>query len=1654
MNMLIRSIVVFAIVLLSAWEGKAQLFFYSGDSVSFPNEVSNALNRIDTESAKKVAYDFRSVWDYELTNQQKSLMLRIAEKMVERRLQIQPYHEYFYSYVTYAVEQDNIESNQLTKALEITREAVNNYDGKELARFLLSMNLYFAREYLYWGKLNYTKALGGTYSFENQQEFVEVEEPPVQEEVEEIEVIEQPAQDPWATDNSNDDSWANDPWGTTGDTSDPWADANNDDSWANDDPWSDSSSDDPWADNSSDSWSDDPWGTNTQTTFSEPQPQRMTFTPAVTDHVHEFKSKYASPVLLGPILKLSKTDIQIVTPYDSLVISKTSGDYELKGNNFVGKGGSTSWPDEFQLMREATVDLGDYYFSVHKPTIWTPNASLKFPSLFPGKVDGVFKYASIRMKNKQEKPYPYFESFYSDTEVSLPFAKVKYKGGITFHGTKMYGRSISRDPGRLEIVDGKGRKIVAYAVEFAFLDSMITSENAKITIYHGSDSIVHPGVSLSYDPSSTFLRISKSKGDYKNSAFRSSYYGMRFHSDDILWDMSTDSLDIKINSARNLVPTVFISKDYFSASRFRKYGANLGFHPVIVCVNYSKKYGTRKFYIDEVINEYKITESQAREMATIMSREGYAKYKADTRELELLDKSFQDYNANYKKTDFDHLLISSLLLSNPNATIRLDSNQVVVRGVDEFYLSEDRDLRVEPDSGIVILEQNRSLQFNGMVNAGDFQYKGKNFSFDYDQFLITMPEIDSIRIQVTFHDSTDVNTRDPEEKEALGNHITETSGTIFLNDPLNKSGNKSNPNYPYFVSDSDAVVYFDSYQYLKGAYDKSIKFIVPPFEMDSVNEDNASRIKFKGRLVSGIFPEFEEELIIMPDKTLGFNHTVPSEGYNLYNSGAKIYNEISLDGRGIRTSGQLDYLTTSIHSDQFTFYMDSVSARGSHGEIKPGMYEGASYPQVVIGQFRMKWLPKKDSMYIKNLGVPFEFYDNTATLDGEVNVTKNGVFGSGTMLTRGSRSYSNELAFSEFKYSARHAEFEILTDNPNKPAMAGDDISLNFDLTKNSADISPERSGVAAISFPYAQMKTSITEAVWDLEDSLVTMKKPPSVAIEDSYFYSTREELDSLVFNAEEAIYDINTFELEIKGIPYIIVADAKVTPANGETTILENSELTPLEDATVVIDTLNGYHRLFDGYIKILSRNKFEGYATYELVTAAQDTFEIQFNQFELKEVDVGEKDKRLMTVSGGEITARNNVEISTGFLYRGSATMYAYKKPLELDGMVKLMLKSFGRDYDRWVLYERGIDDEDEVIIDFDNSRFEDGDNLTAGLHYDIRGDIYPTFISDKKDFTDHDFFTPHGELRYIVENNYYQIETSTKTSAESYVGSTFIYDDVTTAVIFEGPTKFATATEKGFELEATVLGTGNALEQKYDLKAFMAFNWDIPLTITDYFTFDVADLIERLGAKVAHDNSIELMYNLANFIGEEATRTYEEEGLKTYIPLVESSEKLQKTLVISDVDLSWDSDKRVWYNTSNIGVSNILTTDINASMGGFMEIGQNNAAQDVINIFLQPAPGTWYFFGYEDHHLFMLSSNVDFNADVEINSNNGEAKPGELVILTAEVGEVLRFVNNFRKDHLGLDTPFDLELPDDIMLEDDENFDTIEDADEEDDGFGFK
>ncbi|MEQ9301646.1 MAG: hypothetical protein RIF33_23910 [Cyclobacteriaceae bacterium] len=1660
MRLKIKSFWLFLILSTCGVSVSAQHFSFSQDPEKFHTEVAEGLRKVGDEAVDKIASDLTSNWS-RFTPEQKTMTMEIAQKMRKMRLPTRPHFTRYFLYLTYAVEQAGVTGDQLTTVLQINKDLLAEANGDQLLKFYTDLAYLFGRSWLYRHHYNNLKFENGSFDFEyiataaSAPDFDNLpEEDPLPIE-EEIITEEEFAEE-------EDDGWGNDSWGDTDESDDSWA---TDDTWSDpsswgNDTWGTTEEADPWADTG---WGDDPWaeeeeaGSQEQSSGWTQEEEDAIFNndnahlaEVDIDLVAQLINDDITPPKEGALIHFHDIDMSMSSIYDSIGINNANGTLIMKERLFIGESGTVAWPAEIPGMDGVEVDLEQYHLKTNTPYIKAVKSKLRFGQFFEGDVDGFFVFKSVkRRRGRDPATYPKFKSHHSDVELTIPAERLKYTGGIALAGSVMTGESVSGKKSTVEVLDGKGRSFIAQSTKFEFRDSLIHAENASIVIYHDQDSIFHPAVKFTYNYGKSRLILQKEEGGFKNTNYHSSFFKMDFNADMIEWDLKSDSMDISILNAGNLVPAVFESHDYFHKNRLIKLSGIYGFNPLVAVVNYAKKTKSPSFYVAELAGFYDTRMDVMKGAMMNLWQFGFIEYEPQTGQILVKHKADHYYQSNMEKKDFDNLIIPSLINSSANATFKLDSSQLTVRGVERVLLTTDQHVYMEPDSQVVTILKGRDLKFDGMVASGDFQYKGKDFVFSYNDFIMDMPIIDSIHIEIPVIDTL-AEGGISDEKTTLHNHLNETSGTLYINDPKNKSGGEELMKYPYFVSTSPASVYFDSPEVLDGAYNKSVRFYIPPFEMDSLDRGDLSHIAFEGTFYAGgILEPIDERLTIQPDNSLGFVHKIPESGYNLYGGEGKIYNELNLSNEGLRSDGRIDYLTTSVSSDDFIFYLDSTSAIGSHGSIDPGTLGEGSYPQADFGKFKMQWLPQKDSMYIANIGPPINFYDSSATLDGEVNVTATGVFGGGTLLTRGSEAISDELAFQENDFSARHANFKVLTEDPEKPAMDGEDISIEFDLIENVAQLSPERLGVPSIGFPYAQMKTSITSAVWDLQDSIVTMSKPPAVPIEDSYFYTTRPELDSLVFNATDAVYDINTFELNIEGIPYIIVADAKITPEGGKTTILENAELTPFENATLVIDTLNEYHNLFDGDIKILSRNQFIGSATYQLVNAANDSFNIKFKEFNLQDVPIAKNKTQRMTVSGGSIVERENVIISPGFYFKGDATMYANREALQLEGYVQAILNS-RTDYDYWISYTHDAESP-EVQIDVSTALTDGGQIMTAGLFTSARsGEVYMAFLDDRRSFDDQPFFKPTGLLQYNLEGQQFKIEPANKTSGESYAGTTFLFNDNSNTLIFEGPVQFLQNNEN-FNVNASALGAAKPDSGLYTIDAMMAFNMELHPEITDAMISDVLDVIERLGAPIAHTNEADEIYKLADLIGDQGAKTYERRSERDYVPFHNASQELDKTIVISNVDMAFSKDHNAWYNTSQIGLSNIYRNDINGMVDGFMEFKKDNDGGDVVNLFLQISPASWYYFNYEGGRLLMFSSNGEFNTVINERSDVAKAGFGKYTTVVGDQSETLSFINRFRQDYFGITEPYNLSSPDDIFL-DDESFDTI-DKDKDKDGFGF-
>lgn len=1381
------------------------------------------------------------------------------------------------------------------------------------------------------------------------------------------------------------------------------------------------------------------------------------------------------PVIEGPVLRFDRVTLGFATKYDSVQLKNTKGSLSLRNNIFVGDGGTFDWSSALLSPDSVNSMLSAYNFSVTKPEFKAEMVKLNYRGRTPGFIPGTFEFKSQPRKDSVPSTYPRFKSYQSSLAIEgLGDENVKYVGGFSLTGRKISSASAGNDYSRIEIFHNGEKKFTARSTDFQFTDSTITALRAKVNIVQGNDSITHVSVQMRYlygKDSTQRLVLVKEKGAMNHTPYSASFFNIDLSTDVIKWDMYADSLNMLTDGGRNTVPMIIESVDFYDPEDFRLMkGEGFSFHPLALVATYCLKYKVREFYSGDLSAYSKKDMRDIKAAIQFLNEKGMITYDPKTDVVKVKEKAIVLYRAARGEMDYDNLKIHSVIDSSANATVNFSKGYMTVRGVGEFRVSDSLNVRIDPDSSIITILQNRDIKFDGTVRAGNFEISGKGFTLKYDSFYINLTSIDSINFYVNEKNAKGQSIRrkltnsmvgaDSTAAVAGGLNSSQKSGTLFISRGNNKSGKRKIPNYPRLDASSGGAIYFDRHEVLGGVYDRSMFFVVPPFKLDSLNDADPASINFDGTFVSsGMFPSFREKLHSQPDKSLGFEHVIPKTGYQLYNGDGNMRGVLTLNNRGLRGTGKIEYLAATVYSPDFVFYPDSVITHGDRATIAKKQFGSVLFPQASLPDYEMKWYPKQDQMKLKNMGEPFNFYDSTAQMRGTLTISKEGVAGAGKLETRGTELISRTMTFTGNDFGARHARFKVKSDDPNKPLLSGTDIRLKFNLEENYADISPEVAGVAAIDFPFAQFKTSIPKMRWDLEDQKITMTKDPDVPLENSYFYTTRKDLDSLNFLAEKAEYDLKKQELKVSGIPYIIVADAKITPQNNEVLILENAKIGTLKNTTIILDTLNGYHRLTEGVVDIVSRKEFSGYATYQYVNFLKDTFAIKMTDFHLEPIEpegaaTSKKAQRnqtgatQQTVATGSVAQQNNLVLGAGMFYKGDLVMYATRPALQLTGFVKLDIKKI-KNYNTWIHYTQS-GDETDVHIDFDNATTEAEKKVSAGLHFgSTNNELYITFASDKRGDDDDDFFTPSGTLYYDTASREFKIENMEKAAGNALAGKVFAYKDETMQVRFEGPVKLFSGS-KDFSITSTALGQGNMETNEIKMNSFLMVDSNVPIQAFDIMARQIVDVIKNEGADEGLGDQTELLYKIADIVGERMVKDFEQRSLQGYVSLGTLA-PLAKPLVFSNVSLKWAPKQKAFYSEGTLGMSNIGRTDINGAFEGFMEIRKTEDGAPVFHVFIKASPDAWYYFGFEDNRLMVHSSNSDFNSVISKKSNAGKVKIGEVAFIPGSDDETLAFINRFRQQYYGIDVPYSLSDGSSAAKKKEEAAPAEQEKKKEDDGF---
>lgn len=1555
-----KFLLLFVLCLLSVF-AKAQIKF-SSEPDKFINEATGLLQTSKSESVLSVATAFKSTWTSFKESQQKNI-IGLAQAMVKtKKYRANPHFADLFCILSSAKSQSITEAQEDSLILMLDK-SLRKLSNSEFSTLLLTTRLILEKSYLYKSNFNSLTYTDAKFSFTYKEAPAEAPLPGEDLPAEYTAKVE--------TDlDKRKESFFSD-WDDTKKT-------------------------------------EDAWGTLPADT-----------TPVVENILDVGYAPPMQPALEGPVITFEKVNLIFKTPYDSAVFQETSGSLMLKNNTFVGKGGKFDWTSTGLTASDVYCELKEYNFNIRSSKVVGEGATLHYPSKTDQAVDGIFEFDSKKHKSPEDNQYPRFKSFTNNVNVKGLGNNIKYMGGLAMGGRRVYSSSIDEGYGTIEIMHEGTTRIRSVSNKFELGDSTISADICNIVLFQGdNDSIYHPGTIFKFNQNTETLKLYKQSG-FKRAPFIDTYHRVEIVADALSWDLKDSKINFSIINARDQIPATFESEEYFNSNNYASMTGLYSFHPLQMIYGYSERTHSKEFYADDVSKAMKLQPATVRGAMVSLMKSGFIDYNTKNGFIKLRPKAEHYVLSRRNKKDYDNINFISLEPSGNNATLDLSNHELTVRGVEKIYISDSLNVFIIPEGKEVKIMKNRDFKFNGEIYTQNFQFKGKDFLFRYDSFLVHLPTIEAIKLSVKSKDKEEVTKG---KSKALGNELAYTSGILYINKPNNKSARKKLSQYPIFDATTSATVSFNKTSIAQGAYDSTMKFKIPPFRLDSLSSDDPSSIGFNGEFDSGgIFPVFKEKLVIMPDFSLGFEHKVPKEGFQLYDGKGKYYNKLTLNNQGLRGDGEIHYLNAVLYSNDFLFLKDSVLAVGSKCINTEGTNAAVGadvkFPDMYVEEYKLKWLPRSDKMFISDTKEPIQFYKNTASLQGTANLTSRGMFGEGILLTRGSESESEKFQFEQTQFSGRDASFQIKSDNPAKPALLCKMVKLEFNLVKNMASFSPEIAGSASNEFPYAMYKSSLDNGLWDLTKKTITMKMPEGGDISRSYFYSTRLDQDSLVFNATEAVYDITQLTLNIKGIPFIKVADGLIIPNENKVFIQENAVMQTLEKAKVVLDTVHEHHHLFDGKIDIRSRLKFEGVATYQYVNLASDTLPIKFTEFKLQEGD--KKKEASYTVSTGIVEEDANLRIGPRIFFKGKVTMYAPKKYLSFDGYVKLDLKGELKNSQWLKYYNPG--DSSAVVISLENAHADNGSPLSTGIQLSVTDNsLYTTFTSEKQSPSDQSIIEASGFLDYKGEANEFSVASGEKLKDVMKQGNRVIYNDSESILKVEGNFNLLKP-DKNIELIATGTGNGDLKRNVFNFNLLTAFNFKMHANIYMALGKSIKQIVQYTedtsGVEVSEKREASMHYKIMEVAGPSGVEKYKMNKVLSKGSLSSLSSSFANGIVFSDVNLQWSKEQKAFYSQGPIYISNVQKEDISKPTTGFIEI-QKTANKDIVTIYLEPMEGAWYYLSYEDNRLAVLAANEDVNKVIDEKSDGEKSDRSKYFVVKAGSDEKVKFLTEFKHKYLGL------------------------------------
>jgi hypothetical protein len=1284
--------------------------------------------------------------------------------------------------------------------------------------------------------------------------------------------------------------------------------------------------------------------------------------------------RIASPVFRFVIdstihVLVDKTDLFCRVRKDSISILGTQGEFNPVTYTWKGKEGIVTWERAGFEREEVYAELANYSINMARAEYTARDVVFVNKLYFNAPLKGVLIDKVKFNKTPADADYPQFDSYLKDFKIKNLYKDIDFEGGLSMQGAKLVGIGNREKPAKVFIYRKDTLVLVASSNYFAFKKDRINAASAAIQIKLKNDSIFHHGLALSYILSGRELTLFRTDNFTSQSPYFDSYHNIDMSFEQLVWKMDEPVMRFTAMMGSQTGKAKFESVNFYNNDQFMSLQLMDEVNPLISIRSFAKRMGVEQFLATDYADYLKKPDTQVKQLLMRMAALGFLFYDTEN-DMATIRPRLHDYiAASVAKVDYDVISIPSNT-NGPveNAIFDLRNYDLIINGIPRIFVSDSQNVVIYPAQDRIIMKKNRHFQFDGQVQAGLFTITGKNFFFNYDSFKIDLKRIDSLRIRYL---TGQVDNYGFPLAEKAQNLLEDMKGVIYIDRPDNKSGRKSYPEYPVFVSKENAYVYYDDKNIFNGVYTRDRFFFrAEPFTMDSIDNFNRQSMKFAGELASAdIFPLIKETLKLQPDKSLGFKHITPVNGLELYKGKGIFSNEFTLNNSGLTGRGTIRYLTSATASDNITFFPDSLNAKARDFTIAQKTSE-TQYPYVNSMNNSIHWLPYQDEMYAYQTDSSFRMFNSSTSLSGKLKLEPKGLSGSGRMFMEGAELSSDMYTYkaneinadtSDFYLKSLHSKgFTVLTENI--------DAHIDFAVSKGLFRSNEE---FTLVSFPENKYVSFLDNFEWDMNRKILAMGSKSSApqanqtGEEGSFgprYISIDPTQDSLSFLAPIAFYDYDSNLIKATEVKFIDIADARIYPDHGKLTVQPDARLRTLFNASLIANRDTKYYPLYKATLNIVARNKYLGSANYNYVDEAEQQQIIYFSALSV--------DTSLQTIGTGEITSEDDFTLSPNYKYQGKVYMEANKPYLTFDGNA-LIEHNCEHIPSRWMHFRTEVDPKDvylpvtEELIDIERNKIFNG----IYMYYDSVH-VYPAFLSGRKFSSDKAVVSATGFLHYDHEKQQYQIASKEKLFDPSSSGNLLTLHRENCEMYGEGNLNL------GANLGQVKLTTvGNALhktiENTTELNVVLGIDFFIANNIINVMAAEI-DSIPSLPA--VDINSTLYTKAVIDLIGKTRYDAMKSE-LSLFGTTKEIPAELKHTVLFNELKLRWDDESNSWVSVGKIGIGSINGHQINKRVNGLLEI-QIKRSGDILDFYLEMDRRTWYYFGYTRGVMQVHSSNNEF------------------------------------------------------------------------------